>query len=460
MNVCRIVFFPGHQLSRLLFAAMIGLTIFAGAVALAQRPSRRAEPTRSSSSVHAAQVGEAASLLKLGKLDEAERILRGVISSTPRNPDAHNLLGIILDQRGNPEEAEREYRTALRLAPKTISALANLGVLLVHTKRFEEAIKTFESVLRLAPAHPQATINLGLLYTSRGQHEPAVQLLKRGLNLQPDSYDILYNLGISLYTLNQLDEAAVSLQSAASLATNRAEPLYFLGLVAYKRNQHEIARELWERAITLDRNHAAANFMLGELLAQGKDYSTAKTYYEKALAQDAAKAVYHIRLGGAYLYLHDFNRAFETFKIASERFPRVPEIHYFLSIAARSKGESDLALVALKKALAISPNYADALALFGAILLDRGDLIEAERLFRKALLTNSNNYNANYNLGRLLVKQQKFHEALPLLQWAGSLLPENSDVHYQLFLTYSRLDRKADAHRELEIFKRLSEDKK
>ena len=198
--------------------------------------------------------------------------------------------------------------------------------------------------------------------------------------------------------------------------------------------------------------------MLGELLAKRKDYSTAKTYYEKALSQDAAKVVYHIRLGGAYLYLHDFNRAFEMFKSASERFPRVPEIHYFLSIAARTRGESNLALIGLKKALAINPNYADALALFGAILLDRGDLVEAEKLFRKALLANSNNYNANYNLGRLLAKQQKFVETLPLLQRASRILPENAEVHYQLFLTYSRLGRKADADQELEIFKRLHEE--
>jgi tetratricopeptide (TPR) repeat protein len=195
--------------------------------------------------------------------------------------------------------------------------------------------------------------------------------------------------------------------------------------------------------------------MLGELMAKRHDYSDAKTYYEKAWSQDGGQAVYHIRLGGAYLYLHDFNRAFEIFKSAAARFPDVPEIHYFLSVAARTRGESNLALTALQKALAINPNYADALALSGAILLDSGDVFEAEKLFRKAILANSNNYNANYNLGLLLTKQRKFDEALPVLQLASKLLPENAEVHYQLFLTYSRLNRKADANQELEIFKRL-----
>jgi hypothetical protein len=35
-------------------------------------------------------------------------------------------------------------------------------------------------------------------------------------------------------------------------------------------------------------------------------------------------------------------------------------------------------------------------------------------------------------------------------------MPENPDVHYELFLAHSRLKQKADADRELGIFKQLS----
>jgi protein O-GlcNAc transferase len=367
---------------------------------------------------------------------------------------------LLLQVRRTPTtgEAEREYRAALRFNPKSVSAMANLGVLLVRSKHEDDAIKMFESVLRIVPDHPQATINLGLLYSSRKNYERAVQLLTRANELQPNSFDILMQLGISLYNLNRLDDADNTLRKAVSVAPNTsAELFYFLGLIAFSRNQDEAAGELLEKAVALKANYAEANFMLGELFAKHKDFSIAKNYYEKALSQGAGKAVYHIRLGGTYLYLRDFNRAFDIFKNASERFPSVPEIHYFFSIAARAKGNSNLSLIALKKALAINPNYADALALFGAIQLDRGDLVDAEKLFRKALLSNSNNYNANYHLGRLLVKQQNYVEALPLLEHASKILPESAEVHYQLFLTYSRLNRSADARQEFDLFKKLSQ---
>jgi len=444
------------HLAGLILAALLACAT-ANALAQVSSPNQAA----SDPALVAAELRQAASLLQLGKPEEAEPILRRVVLHTPGNSDAHNLLGIILDQRQQFKEAEQQYRDALRLNESSISPRANLGVLLVRTGRSEEAIKAFESVLQLSPHHPQATVNLGLQYVARGDYARAVPLLEQAIKLGFASYDIRLNLGSALYQLKRYDEAVASLESASTLSPDSPEPFYQLGLIASARGQDEMAGELWGKAVALRPDFSAANFMLGELSAKRKDFSTAKNYYEKALRQDAEKAVNYIRLGGAYLYLHDFNRAFEIFKTASERFPQVPEVHYFLSIASRARGDSDQSLNSLKRALAINPNYADALALFGAILLDKDDLAGADKSFRKAILANSNNYNANYNLGRLLVKQQNYTEALPLLQRASKVLPENAEVHYQLFLAYSRLNRKADAQQELETFKRLSvKDKK
>ncbi|HEY1404881.1 MAG TPA: tetratricopeptide repeat protein, partial [Pyrinomonadaceae bacterium] len=60
-----------------------------------------------------ARLREAAALLRSGKPDEAEPLVRRAIAAAPRDADAHNLLGVILDQRGRSLEAEREYRLSL-----------------------------------------------------------------------------------------------------------------------------------------------------------------------------------------------------------------------------------------------------------------------------------------------------------------------------------------------------------
>ena len=416
---------------------------------------------RSSSTTEAAsELRRAADLLQSGDLDEAEPILHRVLASNPNNADAHNLLGVILDQRGKTAEAEREYRAALRLNPNHVSALANLGVLLAHSKREDEGIKTFESVRRLAPDHPQATINLGLLYSARNDYQRATELLARANELQPHTFDISYQLGLALYNLKRLDDAVTAFESAVSVSPHAAEPIYFLGVIAFERGRDEAASDLLKKALVLRSDYPEANFMLGELSAKHQDYSAARDYYERAWRQDPTLSVYYIRLGGVYLLLGNFNQAMKIFQSAAERFPAIAEIHYFTAIAARGVGNYDLALAELQTSLALQPNSADSLALSGAINLDRANLTEAEKLLRRALTFNQQHFNAQYDLGRLLVKTNRYAEALPLLQRAAEINPNSVEVHYQLYLALSRLKRKTDADHELEIYKQLREKEK
>src|SRR6188474_927071 len=102
-------------------------------------------------------LSDAGALVQAGRLAEAEAATRRILTTHPRNAEAHSLLGVILDQRGATAEAEKEYGAALRLQPKLVSALSNLGVLLARTNRGPEAIAKFEEVLRIDPKHERAT---------------------------------------------------------------------------------------------------------------------------------------------------------------------------------------------------------------------------------------------------------------------------------------------------------------
>src|ERR1043166_9099099 len=105
-------------------------------------------PQRTSANVDTL-LSEAGALVQAGRLAEAEVATRKILTTHPRNAEAHSLLGVILDQRGQTAEAESEYGAALRLQPKLVSALSNLGVLLAKTNRGTEAIARFEEVLRI-----------------------------------------------------------------------------------------------------------------------------------------------------------------------------------------------------------------------------------------------------------------------------------------------------------------------
>jgi tetratricopeptide (TPR) repeat protein len=380
-----------------------------------------------------------------------------VLLLAPRNPDAHNLLGIIFDQRNDFLAAEREYRAALRLNPDLISPLANLGVLLARTQRSEAAIRTFETVLKKVPDHPQATINLGIQYAARGDFARALPLLERAARLNVEDYQVRYNLGLALYNLKRFDQAAEVFQSASSLSPSAAEPLYYLGLIHWSRQQDETAAELWERAVQFRPNFPEANFMLGEALRKHRRTAAAVEFYQRALDQDGSILAQYTRLGGAYIVLRQPQQALDVFTRAAKHFPQSPEAHYFVGVAARAGADYDLADREFRLSLTLQPDNVNALAQLGFVLQERDKTVEAERTLRRALAINDKHFYANFDLGRLLVKSRRYEEAIPILRHAALLKPGNPGVHYQLFITFSRLKSKADADKELAIFKQLDE---
>jgi tetratricopeptide (TPR) repeat protein len=370
---------------------------------------------------------EAAGLLQAGRLDAAEPLVRRAVRLAPENADAHNLLGAILDQHGKSQEAEREYRTALRLNPKAAGALANLGVLLARTQRSSEAVEAFESALRLAPNNPQAS----------------------------------FNLGVTLYQLNRLEEGATALETAARAAPERPEPLYYLGLIASARGRSEEAIDYWCRTLALRDQFAEANFMLAEELRKNGRVEDAKEFYERALAQAPDKLVHYVRLGGVLLLLGQNESALEVFRRGAERFPLTAEAHYFVALAARGRGDYDLAEASLRKSLTLQPDNPDALAQLGFILGERARFAEAEQLLRRALVvSHDRHFVAHYDLGRLLVKLRRYDEAIPVLERGATLNARYPGIHYQLFLAFSRLKRKEAADRELALFKQLEQESK
>lgn len=403
---------------------------------------------------------EAASLLQAGRLDEAEPLVRRAVAAAPSNADAHNLLGAILDQRGQTQAAEREYLAALRFNPRSISAQSNLGVLLARTGRAAEAAAAFEAVLRVIPDHPQATINLALLYAARGDYSRAVPLFERARRQQPDNLAVLSQLGFALYQLKRIDESAEVLAAAGALAPADADVLYLSGLVATLRGDSEAAVAFWQRALAERADFAAANFMIGEELRKQRRYEGAVEFYERALNQDAAQLVYYVRLGGTYMLLVHYDRALEVFQRAAQRFPASAEAQYFVGIAARGYGNFVIAEAALRKSLALKESNVDTLAQLGFVIGEGGRTAEAEKFLRRAVAIDPRHFYANYDLGRLLVRAKRYDEAIEVLSGAAKIRARDPGVHYQLFMAYTRLKRKDDADRELAAFKQYNAESK
>jgi Flp pilus assembly protein TadD len=75
--------------------------------------------------------------------------------------------------------------------------------------------------------------------------------------------------------------------------------------------------------------------------------------------------------------------------------------------------------------------------------------------FQRAFALDPENALAGQGMGKALVHLDRASEALPYLEKAVQVDPENTEIHYQLAMVYRKLGRQSDADREFGTFQRL-----
>lgn len=90
---------------------------------------------------------------------------------------------------------------------------------------------------------------------------------------------------------------------------------------------------------------------------------------------------------------------------------------------ATKDGKRADAIVHLRKAIEIYPDFLMARNDLGAALLEAGDLDQAQQEFRRAIAFDAKAFNPTVNLGIVLVKKHQFTEAVQIIEHATSLNP-------------------------------------
>lgn len=131
---------------------------------------------------------------KLGRFDQMESLLRGLIKAKPNDPHAYNALGYSLaDRKLRLNEARELILKAVQLAPRDPFIQDSLGWLEYRAGNAQEAIRILEAAFK---ARPDAEIaaHLGEVHWSLGQQDKAGTIWREGLMLKADNETLLETL--------------------------------------------------------------------------------------------------------------------------------------------------------------------------------------------------------------------------------------------------------------------------
>jgi len=105
---------------------------------------------------------------------------------------------------------------------------------------------------------------------------------------------------------------------------------------------------------------------------------------------------------------------------------------YLLGVIAQQRGQNDVAIDLIGRALAIRPDYAEAHINLGNAFKGRGELAEAIVRYKRALSLNPNYAEAHNSLGTALKAQGKLAEAVSSYERALALKSDYAEAHNNL----------------------------
>ena len=232
---------------------------------------------------------DAESLFHLGnafyrdkKYENGEKSYKECLQINPDFAEAHNNLGVLLDDMGRKEDAEAEYREALRINLDFAVAHYNLGVLLKEMGRKEDAEAEYRDALRINPDYAGAHYNLGILFNDMGRKEDAEAEYRDALRINPDYADAHNNLGVLLDDMGRKEDAEVEYRDALRINPNYAEAHYNLGILLNDMGRKEDAEAEYRDALRINPNYAEAHANLGILYSETGRKEDAKKELEIA----------------------------------------------------------------------------------------------------------------------------------------------------------------------------------
>jgi tetratricopeptide (TPR) repeat protein len=262
--------------------------------------------------------------------------------------------------------------------------------------KLDQAIKDYRLFLEQYPNVAPVRSDLGAALAGAGRYEEAILEYQRALRLEANP-EIEFNLALAYYKTAQLFPAVESLKKVHREIPNDLRPVMLLADCYLRLGDNKKVIDLLGPLEPTHSDDQAVIYMLGTALVRDGQAAKGQVVIDKILRNgDSAEA--RLLLGTTKLRVYDIPGALRD----------------------------------LQRAVELNPNLPDVYAYYGLALLSSGNPVRAQEAFERALRADSNNFEANLQMGVLLRQDERFDAALRYLHHALEIRPGDLGVRYQI----------------------------
>jgi tetratricopeptide (TPR) repeat protein len=339
---------------------------------------------------------------------------------------------------------------------------AEIGQKALEEGRYPEAEAAFEKLRELSPETAEVHANLGAIYFQEKKFDKAVGALRQALKLKADLPRSESLLVMSLSELGRYSEATPGLEKCFRRSTD-PELKRMCGLQLLRADTG-LKQENKSIALSLELNRLYPDDP--EML-----YHTARIYGNQAfvtirrLSQVAPDSIWKsLAAAEAYESQGSYTEAVGEYRRVLTLDPYRKGIHYRLGrtlfAQSRQNNSAELKAEAMKEfeqELRLDPSDASAAYELGEASRSDGQLEEAGTYFEQALKFYPDFEEAHLGLAAVLMSQSEPQLALPHLQKAVTINPEDEVAWYRLSRAQKALGNDALQQKALSEFQRLHE---
>lgn len=366
---------------------------------------------------------------------------RQVITSIENNPkhiskltDGYFGLGLAYSGLEEFDKAIEVFQNAIKYIPDRAHIHAALGATYVSLHKYDKAVEAYKTANKLQPSDAMILHQLANIYGKRGKSQEAILHQEKAIAISPNMASAHYQLGLLYTQENRLEDAIISYEIAYEKDSELIQALYNLSQVHRRNGNNEAARKQMQ--------------LFEKRKAEVKPIQELRGAMQRTHGQSERASIL-ANIGRLYLQSQNYEKAIHEYDKALALNPQVVEAYNGIGMAFVMLERYSDAIAAQNKVLTIKPDFAEAHAGLGlAYLMQKKDEL-ALRHYRKAITLSQNKpkfeEEAHHKIGLILLKQEKYSDAVKSFQTVLALNPNHGDAYHNLGLSYAHQDRIEDA---------------
>jgi len=289
----------------------------------------------------------------------------------------------------------------------------------------------FKQVLRLEPHNISAFGNLGVVYSHTHRYAQAITVYKEVLRASPQDPGILLNLGLAY--LKQ-DDYAHALPFFRQLHANHPESLQatnLLGTCLVFGGKPQEALDLLKPAADQNPDPTTV-YLLGVAYARAGQTELGKQVFSNLLNSSQTHAQASFMLGEAYYDSKLFDRSLESYQDVLKADPTFPGAHRELGKVYISLRRNEEAEQELRLAVQQDSQDANATYFLGGLLVQTDRFADGASFLERARSLDPDSWATYLYLGKAKLKLHENDAAVRYLRQSGDMNPEEPTIFYLL----------------------------